>query len=417
MTAVLPAPPAGRALTVVSDFRPFHEDRVIPQARLNAYLSWLIASARCVERGAADEAAARAIFDETTALVERFGVKSEHVGGRVMLAFPAELVSGETLNSAAPYPETLSAGQLVYGDSLDQRMRAYGRRVRSFLDEEAYPAREADAAPDDIVHVTCAGYLAPNPIERMIAERRWSTVVTNSYHMGCYGAFPGVRIANGVLSAGGTTLAGIKRRVDVVHTELVSLHTEVFDHSAGNIITMTLFGDGFIRYSLTPESRDGFTPAGLRLRAAEEFIIPDSADEMTWDLGPHAFHMYLSARVPLFIRDHVPAVIDRLARQVGVTRRQLLDTATFAVHPGGPRIVQLVAEQLGLSDAQVQHSRAVLHRRGNMSSATVPYIWKAICEDDGVAVGTPIVSLAFGPGLTAAGLLMEKVGGTSSGTR
>jgi predicted naringenin-chalcone synthase len=367
-----------------------------------------------------DEAAARAIFDETSALVERFGVKTEHVGGRVMLAFPGELVSGAAPNPAAPYPETLTTlttlARSGYGDTLDLRMRAYGRRVRAFLDE-AYPEREAEAAPDDLVHVTCAGYLAPSPIERMIADRRWSTVVTNSYHMGCYGAFPGVRIANGVLSSSGTTLAGIKRRVDVLHTEFVSLHTEVFDHSAGNIITMTLFGDGFIRYSLSPEARVDTAHRGLRLRAAEEFIIPGSADEMTWDLGPHAFHMYLSARVPLFIRDHVPAVIDSLARQVGVPRQRLLDAAVFAVHPGGPRIVQLVAEQLGLSDAQVRHSREVLRRRGNMSSATVPYIWKAISEDDDVTAGTPIVSLAFGPGLTATGLLMEKVGGTTSETR
>lgn len=412
--SVLPPPSSAHAPTLLSDFRVFHEDRVIPQARLNAYVSWLIASARCVESGAADEAAARTIFDETSALVQRFGVKPEHVGGRVMLAFPAELVSGEPLNPAAPYPGTLTTlGRSAHGDTLDLRMRAYGRRVRAFLDE-AYPAVEA--APDDIVHVTCAGYLAPNPIERMIADRRWSTVVTNSYHMGCYGAFPGVRIANGVLSTSGTTLAGVKRRVDVLHTEFVSLHTEVFDHSAGNIITMTLFGDGFIRYSLTPEPHAA-APCGLRLRAAEEFIIPGSADEMTWDLSAHAFHMYLSAQVPLFIRDHVAAVIDSLAQQVGVTRQQLLDEAVFAIHPGGPRIVQLVAERLGLRDGQVRQSREVLRRRGNMSSATVPYIWKAISEDDGVAAGTPIVSLAFGPGLTATGLLMEKIGGTPSGTR
>ena len=75
--------------------------------------------------------------------------------------------------------------------------------------------------------------------------------------------------------------------------------------------------------------------------------------------------------------------------------------------------MQLVAEHLGLRDDQVQRSRDVLLRRGNMSSATVPYIWKSICEDERIADGTPIVSLAFGPGLTATGSLMEKVGCTS----
>ena len=264
MSALLPAIPNDRTSTILCDFRSFHEDRIIDQAQLNAYLAWLMASARCVELGASNEPAARAIFEDTRALVERFGVKPEYVGGRVMLAFPHELVASLPPDPNAPYPETLTTlGRSAHGDTVDLRMRTYGRRVAAFLDE-AYPASEP--APDDIVHVTCAGYLAPNPIERMIARRRWPTVVTNSYHMGCYGAFPGVRIANGVLSAGGTTLAGQKRRVDVVHTEFLSLHTEVFDFSAGNIITMTLFGDGFIRYFAGSSGR--WRACGLRPAAA-----------------------------------------------------------------------------------------------------------------------------------------------------
>ncbi len=397
------------ASTLLCDFRTFHDDLVIEQGRFNSYLAWLIATARCVEAQTQDEAAARAIFDETRALVDRFGVKPEHVGGRVMLAYPRELVAGTALDPAAPWPVThATAERWPLGDPVNLRMRAYEQFLGSFLDD-AYPASEPP--PDDIVHVTCAGYTAPNPIERMVARRRWPTVVTNAYHMGCYGAFPGVRIANGVLSASGTTLAGRKRRVDVLHTEFVSLHLELFDYSPGNIITMTLFGDGFVRYSLVPEPREGPVPCGLRLRAAEEFVIPESAGEMTWELGAHAFHMFLSPKVPLYIRDHVGSLVDALARQVDVGREELLESAVFAIHPGGPRIVQLVAEQLGLGEAQVQRSRDVLRRRGNMSSATVAYIWKAICEDERVADGTPVISLAFGPGLTATGLLMEKVVG------
>lgn len=45
-----------------------------------------------------------------------------------------------------------------------------------------------------------------------------------------------------------------------------------------------------------------------------------------------------------------------------------------------------------------------------LSSATVPTIWKGIVEDASIPVGTPVVSMAFGPGLTAAAHVAVKVG-------
>jgi predicted naringenin-chalcone synthase len=43
-----------------------------------------------------------------------------------------------------------------------------------------------------------------------------------------------------------------------------------------------------------------------------------------------------------------------------------------------------------------------------MSSATLPHIWMRLLEASDVPVGTPVVSLAFGPGLTVAAALMVK---------
>lgn len=44
-----------------------------------------------------------------------------------------------------------------------------------------------------------------------------------------------------------------------------------------------------------------------------------------------------------------------------------------------------------------------------MSSATVPHILKAILEEDAIPEGSRIVSLAFGPGFTITGLVLEKI--------
>jgi predicted naringenin-chalcone synthase len=43
-----------------------------------------------------------------------------------------------------------------------------------------------------------------------------------------------------------------------------------------------------------------------------------------------------------------------------------------------------------------------------MSSATVPHIFNEIVNDSNIPAGTKIVAMAFGPGLTATGLLLEK---------
>lgn len=68
-----------------------------------------------------------------------------------------------------------------------------------------------------------------------------------------------------------------------------------------------------------------------------------------------------------------------------------------------------VAQQLELRDEQVQGSRQLLKDRGNMSSATLPHLWERLLNDDSIPSGTPIVSFAFGPGLTICGSLMEKL--------
>ena len=78
----------------------------------------------------------------------------------------------------------------------------------------------------------------------------------------------------------------------------------------------------------------------------------------------------------------------------------------FAIHPGGPKIIDAVQEVLELSDQQTAQSKKVLFERGNMSSATLPHVWVEILKDP-VAAGTKVISFAFGPGLTLFGSVFE----------
>ena len=98
------------------------------------------------------------------------------------------------------------------------------------------------------------------------------------------------------------------------------------------------------------------------------------------------------ARVPEVLSRHVGGVVDELLTGAGL---RVDEVAGWAVHPGGPRILDVVRDELGLTEPQMAASRRVLAEHGNCSSATVLLVLEELADVDG-----PVVAMAFGPGLT-----------------
>jgi len=347
----------------------------------------------------------------------KYAVSPDQIRRRQLVFFPRlrdiRFVDGE-LVLAEPSPEMrhlrLHSPDLTdpKGATIRERHESYRKVVGDCL-AEMYDG--VAAAPDDMIHVTSTGYLAPSPVERMVSQKEWfNTTVTHSYHMGCYGAFPAIRMAHGFLSSSHFGATPPKQRVDIVHTELLSCHHNLEDSSAENIVAMTLFGDGFIKYSVCS---DEYVRAqglrGLRILAFQENLLPNSADEMTEVPSTHQFQMTLTIRVPIVIKQHVRRFVMSLLQSAGMDFERDKHSLIFAIHPGGPRIVEHIQDELGLRDDHVAISKEVFRDNGNMTSATIPYILKRIVEDKSIAPGERVVSIAFGPGLTVTGLVMEKV--------
>jgi alkylresorcinol/alkylpyrone synthase len=294
-----------------------------------------------------------------------------------------------------------------YGVDLNMRLAIYEKLVINVM-ENWYQHAERERLPDDIIHATCTGYLSPSPIQTMLSNKGWSDItVTHSYQMGCYGAIPPLRMAVGFLSAN-AIMPKPKKSVDILHTEYSSLHFQAINNAPDQIVSMTLFGDGFIKYSVFIEDDEHKAKDCLKILAAQDTIIASSVNEMTLIPGPYAFEMWLSKNVPLKIRDEVHQFVTTLCQQVGLDFDAIKSELIFALHPGGPKIIEHIKEQLGLTEKQVQFSKKILFEHGNMVSATLPYIWKEIIDDPTVAPGTKVVSIAFGPGITVAGFLLEK---------
>jgi predicted naringenin-chalcone synthase len=293
--------------------------------------------------------------------------------------------------------------------------RGRGTAARSELFAEVvadYFEREFAAEsepPSELIHVTCTGYVAPSGAQRVVANKGWGarTHVTHAYHMGCYAAFPAIRMAAGHVSLPAAFApGGGARRADIVHTELCTLHLDPSEHSAEQCVVQSLFADGFMRYSVRETETP--LPSSFEVLALSEQILPDSAQSMGWAAADFGMHMTLGRDVPERIAVALRPFVSGLFDRSGLNIAESLRHAVVAVHPGGPKIIDRVREVLELTEAQVQTSRAVLFDYGNMSSATLPHVWMRLAEDAEVHAGTLILSLAFGPGLTVCGGLFRK---------
>jgi predicted naringenin-chalcone synthase len=177
--------------------------------------------------------------------------------------------------------------------------------------------------------------------------------------------------------------------------ELTSLHIQPSTADAEQIVAHALFSDAAAAAVLTPQS------GGYELVDVVSVTDVATADHMTWEVTDLGFRMGLSARVPDVLDGHVAALVDSLLARHGLGRS---DVDGWAVHPGGPRILDVIQTRLELTDAQLAASRGVLARHGNCSSPTVLMILDALRP----AGPDRVVALAFGPGLTLYAALLAR---------
>ena len=209
-------------------------------------------------------------------------------------------------------------------------------------------------------------------------------------HMGCYAALPALRTAAALASVSG-------RRALVTCVELCTLHVQPA-RSREDAVYQALFGDGAAAALVGPGG-DGPAMVG-----SATVTVPGSEERMGWLVEDDGFHMWLSPRVPALVERGVSRLVEDLLGPHGLTAA---DVPHWAVHPGGPEIIDRVQRRFGLSDAQVARSREVLADGGNRSSATVLFILEQLLASGEVEPGQWIVALAFGTGLTLEALLLQ----------
>lgn len=256
----------------------------------------------------------------------------------------------------------------------------------------------ADAAVDTasithLVVVTCTGFGSPGLefalIDGLVLRRNISR--TQIGFMGCHGMFNGMAVAKAF------TEADPDARVLLVSVELCSLHFQ-YGWNTQRVVANALFADGAAAMVIGP----GSDQSRWTLNAMASEYIEDTADQMSWHVGDHGFEMTLAPTVPAAIGSNVRTWMQDWLAQHDLTIDAI---GSWAIHPGGPRIVSAVANALSLDESAVAISRDVLASRGNMSSATIGFILQRMCAAN---TDKPIVAMSFGPGLTAEAALLRK---------
>ena len=130
-------------------------------------------------------------------------------------------------------------------------------------------------------------------------------------------------------------------------------------------------------------------------------LLEDSAELMAWRIGDHGFEMALSSRVPGVIERELRGWLDGWLATHGLSVDQV---GTWALHPGGPRILEACAGAIGITKERYAISREVLGEFGNMSSPTILFILDRLRQR---GAERPCVALGFGPGLAVEAALFR----------
>lgn len=280
-----------------------------------------------------------------------------------------------------------------------ERATALGAEaVRRALDASGVRPEDVDL----VVSTTVTGIATPSLEARIAAEigLRPDVRRTPLFGLGCSAGAAGLARVHDYLDGrpDGTAL--------LLSTELCSLTLQRADTSMANLVAGGLFGDGAAALvavggehartpSRTASERPG--PAGPSVVAVRSRLYPGTEHLLGWDVGDWGFRMVLGPELPELVRLHVT---EELESFLAAHDLKPGDVTEWICHPGGPKILDALADGLGLPDTALAASRRALAAHGNLSSASVLQIL-ADTRTRRPPPGTIGLMLAFGPGFSS----------------
>ncbi|WP_182874520.1 type III polyketide synthase [Microbispora sp. H10670] len=196
----------------------------------------------------------------------------------------------------------------------------------------------------------------------------------------------------------------------LLSVELCSLTLQRDDSSTANLVAGALFGDGAAAVVAYGDDRDipgreipGGRP-GPAVVATRSRLYPGSERVMGWDVRDSGFRVVLDAGVPDVVRTHLAGDVGGFLGDHGL---DIGDITAWVCHPGGPKVLEAVAETLALPEGALDLTWRSLAAIGNLSSASVLHVLRDTLALRPPPPGTPGVLLAMGPGFCSELVLLR----------
>jgi alkylresorcinol/alkylpyrone synthase len=268
------------------------------------------------------------------------------------------------------------------------------------LGAEAVAGAVADAGlelsdVDVLMFTTVTGVAAPS-IDARVAMRlglREDVKRLPLFGLGCVGGAAGVARLHDYL------LAWPKQVAVLLSVELCSLTLQRDDSSLPNLVGGALFGDGAAAVVLTGSEHPA--TAGPSVLATRSRLYPDSERVMGWDVGSGGFRIVLGADVPEVVRKYLGGDVRGFLADHGLTVPEI---GTWVSHPGGPKVLEAVAETLELRPGALDLTWKSLDAVGNLSSSSVLHVLGDTLDLHPSGMG---LLLAMGPGFCSELVLLE----------
>lgn len=320
------------------------------------------------------------------------GIETRH------MVVPQQVVQDVLSGTTQSASEFLPGNERNLGPTTHERMQVYAREAGPLAIQAAQRALQSSGVSarqlTHLITLSCTGFAAPGIDIELIKALNLRPTIQRAHigFMGCHGAFNGLGVARAF------TGQDPRAKVLLCTVELCSLHYH-YGWDPEKMVANALFADGAA--ALVGVAAEEQTNDPWRLAATGSCLFPDSQCDMTWTIGDHGFAMTLSSRVPDLIGQHLRPWLEGWLKEQGCPMDKV---GSWAIHPGGPRILSAIEKALGLPREATTVSREVLARFGNMSSATVLFLLDRLREKQ---APRPCVALGFGPGLIAETLLFS----------
>lgn len=282
-----------------------------------------------------------------------------------------------------------------YEPLVEKRMQVFKNTAVDLVTEAIQNciSEEEENSITDVITVTCTGMMAPG-IDIKLIEKLNLNPSLNRYSvnfMGCHAGFQALRMAENICKGNPNA------KVLIADVELCTLHFRK-PKTDDQIVSNSLFADGAAAVLVSGKPSE--KPC-LQLKETANKVILKGQQDMSWDICSDGFLMSLSSYVPDLLGADLKESFNGL---FNATFEK--ENLNWAIHPGGPKILEKFAESVGIASEKLNSSLEILQNYGNMSSCTIFFIlkknWETLLTDR-----KPILAAGFGPGLTMEAALLD----------